>query len=220
MKIGKQRFRVVSGLILAVLAVDTGLAQTPSQASGDWTGSWAASRHITTNSKGGAAAGGVDKIAQTLAAAKIDLGSAGFALKRGITCYDGVAPAKKRCAAEFGDMAHASQLTYLQIYLFEGAGGFDRVQSMAETSISSSKQVFHVINSMAFTDKRTGRESDHRFVCVQGFGPKSWAYFTLEIATGIIVASQVPPNQTDAADCDHAKTLAVAGSFHVLDVLR
>jgi hypothetical protein len=169
-----------------------------------------------------------EQVAQILTASAKHLSVAPFTLKRGITCYKGVAPVVMRCAAELADTTRGGEIVYIQYYLFDQPGAFGYTRKQMDQFASKSGHLYTESTSITISGKHNGRTVKRPAVCYQGLVPRTWAAFAIEAANNFVIESQVPATQRDQPgkitmnldhnpDCDRARQLAFVAYTRFLE---
>jgi len=135
-----------------------------------------------------------DKLVRLLSGQRIDTGNLPYAIDKPIACYpEGHKSA--RCAVKVAETDNPAAEDYLQVYIADDIGGFDRTRSFL--SSRTAKWRWQVSDDSPLSlAAESGQDVKFTRYCAQGLGNNNtFAFCAVAIGAHVVVESQVSPSE-------------------------
>ena len=169
------------------------------------------------------------KVEQVLNGFMPDWQNMPYSQTKPLACYPTQDGQRVRCAARITENANPAAEDYLQIYVAEDNGEFDRARASTDAIAQKQRFVAKDDGTFSFQMKAGAPALKLPRHCTQGLGDaNTFAFCAIEIGTHLVIELQVSPHAASTGDVtvgsngssddlDRASDLALAGVATVLD---
>ena len=169
------------------------------------------------------------KVTQVLSGRMPDWENLAYNEPQPLACYPAQDGQRVRCAARIVENSNSAAEDYLQIYIAEDNGEFDRARASVDRIAQKQNFVAKDDGTVSVRMKPGAPAQKLQRHCTQGLGDaNTYAFCAIAVGTHLVIESQVSPHAASTRDVhigpngssddlDRASDLSMAGAVVVLD---